>query len=73
MGVYEDITGCQQAEAERLRFSKLESLSTLAGGIAYDFNNIFTIILGNISLARLGQQEGQRLALSDCRTECLTA
>ncbi len=41
----QDITERQRAEVERLRFSKLESLSTLAGGIAHDFNNILTAIL----------------------------
>ena len=56
---------------ERLQFSKLESLSTLAGGIAHDFNNILTAILGNISLARLDQQEGQGLA--DAERACLRA
>jgi two-component system cell cycle sensor histidine kinase/response regulator CckA len=48
-----DITDRQKAEAERLRFSKLESLGLLAGGIAHDFNNILTAIIGNISLAML--------------------
>ncbi|MFA5110401.1 MAG: PAS domain S-box protein [Desulfobaccales bacterium] len=48
-----DVTEHKQAEEERLRFSKLESLSTLAGGIAHDFNNILTAILGNIGLAAL--------------------
>lgn len=31
---------------------KLNSISTLAGGVAHDFNNILTIILGNISLIK---------------------
>jgi signal transduction histidine kinase/CheY-like chemotaxis protein len=48
-----DITALREAEAERLRFSKIESLGILAGGIAHDFNNILTIILGNIGLAML--------------------
>ncbi len=51
--ILKDITARQSAEAERVRFSKLESLSTLAGGIAHDFNNILTVILGNISLTML--------------------
>jgi PAS domain S-box-containing protein len=37
---------------------KLESLGTLAAGIAHDFNNHLTGILGNISLAREGLEEG---------------
>ncbi|MBN1309585.1 MAG: response regulator [Chitinispirillaceae bacterium] len=38
--------------AEELRLQKLESLGTLAGGLAHDFNNILTGIIGNISIAK---------------------
>jgi two-component system, cell cycle sensor histidine kinase and response regulator CckA len=36
-----------------LTTSKLESLGTLAGGIAHDLNNILTVISGNIGLAQI--------------------
>jgi len=52
-----DVTEQRHAEAELLRFSKLESVATLAGGIAHDFNNILTAIMGNISLAMMDQPE----------------
>ena len=48
-----DITERKRAEDERLTTSKLESLGTLAGGIAHDLNNILTVISGNIGLAQL--------------------
>ncbi len=48
--VFRDITARAQAEEERRRADKLESLGTAAGGIAHDFNNLLTAILGNISL-----------------------
>lgn len=48
-----DITSRKNAEKDRLRIDKLESLGILAGGIAHDFNNILTAVLGNISLAAL--------------------
>ena len=69
------ITALQQAETERLRFSKLESLSILAGGIAHDFNNILTAILGNISLAMLdGKIEPQvQDRLAQAEQACLRA
>ncbi|MGH8095547.1 MAG: ATP-binding response regulator [Chthoniobacterales bacterium] len=50
---FRDITERKRAEAERLTTSKLESLGTLAGGIAHDLNNILTVISGNIGLAQL--------------------
>ena len=70
-----DITALREAEAERLRFSKIESLGILAGGIAHDFNNIFTIILGNIGLAMLdGKIEPQvRDRLAQAEQACLRA
>lgn len=50
---FNDITERQQADDERLRISKLESIGLLAGGIAHDFNNIMTGVLGYISFAKL--------------------
>jgi PAS domain S-box-containing protein len=50
---FNDVTERQQAEDERLRLSKLESIGLLAGGIAHDFNNIMTGVLGYISFAKL--------------------
>jgi two-component system, cell cycle sensor histidine kinase and response regulator CckA len=39
-------------ELEQRRNEKLEAIGQAAGGVAHDFNNIFTAILGNVSLAR---------------------
>lgn len=49
---FRDITERKRLEEERLTTSKLESLGTLAGGIAHDLNNILTVISGNIGLAQ---------------------
>src|SRR5947209_1564294 len=48
-----DVTDRKRAEEETLTTSKLESLGTLAGGIAHDLNNILTVISGNIGLAQI--------------------
>jgi PAS domain S-box-containing protein len=57
--IFHDITERLMAEAELLKASKLESIGSLAGGIAHDFNNALTVILGNISLARLANSMGR--------------
>lgn len=51
--VLRDITDqCRQQE-EQQRISKLNSLSVLAGGLAHDFDNLLSTILGNVFLAKL--------------------
>ena len=51
---FRDINRRKTTEEERLKTSKLESLGTLAAGIAHDLNNILTVISGNIGLAQFG-------------------
>ncbi|MBE9137098.1 PAS domain S-box protein [Nodosilinea sp. LEGE 07088] len=46
LSVDTDITERKQLEAQFLRAQRLESLGTLASGIAHDLNNILTPILG---------------------------
>jgi signal transduction histidine kinase/pSer/pThr/pTyr-binding forkhead associated (FHA) protein len=43
----------KKAEEELIKSKRLESIGILAGGIAHDYNNLLTGIVGNITLAQL--------------------
>lgn len=46
-----DITQERQLQQQLVQSQKMETLGTLAGGVAHDFNNHLTTILGNAHLA----------------------
>ncbi len=48
----EDISRRRQMEKEVLQARKLESIGILAGGIGHDYNNILSVILGNLGLCK---------------------
>lgn len=60
-------------QEERLQKSKLESLGTLAGGIAHDVNNLLAVLTGNLGLikrdASLGEESKRRLESIERATE----
>ncbi|MCB9078865.1 MAG: PAS domain S-box protein [Anaerolineaceae bacterium] len=53
LSIARDLTDRKQAEEERLKLRKLESVGMLAGGIAHDFNNLLTAIFGNIQMGKI--------------------
>jgi PAS domain S-box-containing protein len=53
VGYWIDMTERKQLEAQFLRAQRLESLGTLASGIAHDLNNVLTPIIGIVQLLPL--------------------
>ncbi len=52
-GIIRDISNRKKMEEEFLKAGKLQSSAILAGGLAHDFNNILSVIKGNISVAEM--------------------
>jgi PAS domain S-box-containing protein len=64
---FSDISERKQNEERLLQTAKLDSLEVLAGGIAHEFNNILTGIMGNAALAleTIGPRDHNRFLLSE--------
>lgn len=62
IGIGEDITEKRQAREQVVRAQKLEAVGQLAGGVAHDFNNILTTIVGASHLAAMDAPEGSEIA-----------
>lgn len=65
VGLAEDITERLRIENQLLRSQRMESLGTLAGGIAHDLNNALTPILMSIELLKETDRDPERLAILD--------
>src|ERR1051326_1148583 len=61
--IYIDITEKKKLEAQLLRTQRLESIGTLAGGVAHDLNNVLSPIMLAVQILRkkLTDDDGQRL------------
>ena len=57
LAINTDITEKKTIEAQLMRAQRIESIGTLAGGIAHDLNNILTPILTSIELLKLTETD----------------
>ena len=74
LGVFYDITERKRAEAEREKLQaqlnqaqKMEAVGRLAGGVAHDYNNILSVIIGYSELAmdKVGTEDPLREDLNE--------
>jgi len=61
-GIIRDVTESRRLQMQLQESRKMEAIATLAGGIAHQFNNALTPILGNIDLLRMDHPDDVDMA-----------
>ncbi len=63
LAINTDITQRKKLEQQFLRAQRMESIGTLAGGIAHDLNNVLAPIIMSIDLLKLEETNAERLRM----------
>jgi PAS domain S-box-containing protein len=63
LAINTDITERKRLETQFLRAQRMESVGTLASGIAHDLNNVLTPIMVSLELLRANEQDPDRLRI----------
>ena len=59
--IFHDTTEQKKLEAQLFQAQKMESIGTLAGGVAHDFNNILTVINGYAQIVQESLEKDSKL------------
>jgi len=53
LAIVRDMRDWEKLESKMLAAKKMEAIATMAAGVAHNFNNVITSIMGNVALARM--------------------
>jgi signal transduction histidine kinase/ActR/RegA family two-component response regulator len=63
LAINTDVTESKKVEAQLLRAQRMESIGTLAGGVAHDLNNILAPILMSIQILKLNATDSETASI----------